>query len=250
MKKILFVTALAVIMTACHNNGGDTAVEFGKIAINATTRGSVTESNAPSSSERFVLPEELVPSAKELKVEIVGNGVTQTWDTLEAFEQSVARGLTFASTQHSVTLSYGEKGVEGWNTPYFEGSTSVEVPSYELTVDAEVEVSLVNSIIAIETTDNFDGYFPQSSFKVNDIVWDKASDKLLFMNAGEVTITCQAVRQTGHEDTLQSVVTLRPTTRHKLVFDLSTAGNVTVNVSFDDKIVETIELDFELNENA
>ena len=74
---------------------------------------------------------------------------------------------------------------------------------------------------------------------------------LLFLNANqEVKINCEATRQTGATTTLESSVTLKPTTRHKVIFDLSTAGKAVVNITFDNEIVETIELDVELNENA
>ena len=246
MKKILFAIALAVVATACHTNeGGD--VQVGKIAINAATRSEVSESEAQG---RFVLPESVVPSATDLKVEMTGNNNAFTWATLAEYNEAVNGGLTFVSAPYSITLSYGEKGVEGWSKPYFEGSTSVEVPMYGLTAEATVDVEMKNSIIAIETTELFDGYFPQSSFKVKSIDWSAESEELLFMNAGEVKITCEAIRQTGSVTTLESTVTLRPTTRHKVVFDLSTAGNATVNVVFDGEIVETVELEFELNENA
>ena len=246
MKKILFAIALAVVATACHTNeGGD--VQVGKIAINAATRSEVSESEAQG---RFVLPESVVPSATDLKVEMTGNNNAFTWATLAEFNEAVNGGLTFVSAPYSITLSYGEKGAEGWSKPYFEGSTSVEVPMYGLTAEAAVEVEMKNSIIAIETTELFDGYFPQSSFKVKSIDWNGENEELLFMNAGDVKITCEATRQTGSVTTLESTVTLRPTTRHKVVFDLSTAGNATVNVVFDGEIVETVELEFELNENA
>ena len=246
MKKILFAIALAVVATACHTNeGGD--VQVGKIAINAATRSEVSESEAQS---RFLLPENLMPSVDDLKVEMTGNNNAFTWATLAEFNEAVNGGLTFVSAPYSITLSYGEKGVEGWSKPYFEGSTSVEVPMYGLTAEATVDVEMKNSIIAIETTELFDGYFPQSSFKVGSFDWSAESEELLFMNAGEVKITCEATRQTGSVTKLESTVTLRPTTRHKVVFDLSTAGNATVNVVFDGEIVETVELEFELNENA
>ena len=245
MKKILFALALAVVATACHTNEGG-EVKVGKIAINAATRSDVSE----NSDNKFVLNESLVPSADDLKVEIVGNDNTFTWATLAEFNEAVSNGLAFTSASYNVTLSYGEKGVEGWSKPYFEGSTSVEVPQYNLSVDANIEVILLNSIIAIETTDNFNGYFPTSSFKINGIEWDSTKEEMLFMNVGEVTISCEAIRQTGTTTTLESVVTLKPPTRHNVVFDLTTVGNTKVNISFDDTIVETIELEFELNENA
>ncbi len=246
MKKILFAIALAIVATACHTNDtGD--VQFGKIAINATTRADVTEANT---SGKTVLDESLVPSENDLKVEISGNGTTQTWATYSEFEQALNEGLTFPSTIHTITLSYGEKGVEGWSKPYFEGVAVVEVPKYELTVNADITVAVANSIVTVETTEQFDGYFPTSSFKINGVDWDSSKNELLFMNVGEVSIVCNAERTTGAAATFESKLQLKASTHHKIVFDLSTAGKAVVNITFDNEIVETVELEFELNENA
>ena len=246
MKKILFAMALAVVATACHTNDSVEGA-FGKISISVATRGEVSDVN---DSSKLVLDEALVPEAKDLKVEIEGNGATQTWAPLTEFEQAVSEGLTFASAPHVVTLSYGEKGVEGWSKPYFEGKAVVEVPMYNLSVDADILVALANSIVTVETTEQFDGYFPTSSFKVNGFDWDPARKEMLFMNTGEVSIICNAKRTTGADATFESKLQLKASTCHKVVFDLSTAGKAVVNITFDNKIVETIELEFELNENA
>ena len=90
----------------------------------------------------------------------------------------------------------------------------------------------------------------ECSFKVKGIAWEADREEMLFMNAGEVKVTCEAVRQTGSTTTLESTITLKPTTRHTVVIDLSTAGNAKVNVTFDGEIVEVVEQEFELNENA
>ena len=245
MKKILFALALAVVATACHTNDNATLKE-GQIIINASTRSDVGSDD----TSKIVLDDILVPATKDLKVEIEGNGTTQTWATLAEFEEAVNGGLTFPSASHAITLSYGEKGVEGWSKPYFEGKTVVEVPMYGLSVDADVLVALANSIIAIETTEQFDGYFPTSSFKINDFDWDTTKGEMLFMNTGEVSVTCNAIRTTGSTTTFESKLQLKASTRHKVVFDLSTAGKAVVNITFDDEVVETVELEFELNENA
>ena len=243
MKKIVFAIALAVVATACYTNDNK-AVAVGKLAINAATRNEVANT---SEEGRFYLTD--VPSVEDLKVEIVGNGEVQTWATLAEFNVA-NEGKRYISAPYTITLSHGEKGVEGWSKPYFEGSTTVDVPMYALTAEANIEVVLQNSIVAIATTDEFNGYFPQSSFKVKKFAWDAEKEELLFLNAGEVTITCEAVRQTGKSEKLEVTVTLQPTTRHTVLFDLSTAGSAKVNVTFDGEIVEVTEEEFELNENA
>ena len=247
MKKIFLAIALGFAAMACQTNDSETALKEGQIIINASTRSDVSEANT---SSKTVLSEELVPSTKDLKVEIEGNGTTQTWATYAEFEQALDEGLTFASGLHTITLSYGEKGVEGWSQPYFEGKTTVDVPMYGLSVDADILVALANSIIAVETTEQFDGYFPTSSFKVNGIDWEPSKKEMLFMNTGEVSVICSAKRTTGADATFESKLQLKASTHHKVVFDLSTAGKAVVNITFDDEVVETVELEFELNENA
>ena len=260
MKKTLFAIALAVVATACHNEEEKGVQLFGKIAIEATTRNEVSDNEA--SGAKFNLQNwGVVPSVKDLKVEISGNGTTHTWESLDAFdaENNIPNGdasdkrLLFPATQHTIALSYGEKGVQGWSKPYFEGSTTVEVPGYELLANAQVEVILANAIVEIATTDNFNGYFKQSSFSINGIEWSAENienHELLFMNPGEATITCNATRQTGSITEIQQIVELKPTTRHTILFDLSTAGNAIVKIAFDGEIVEEVELDVELNDKA
>ena len=245
MKKILFALALAVVATACHTNDNATLKE-GQIIINASTRSDVGSDD----TSKIVLDDILVPATKDLKVEIEGNGTTQTWATLAEFEEAVNGGLTFPSASHAITLSYGEKGVEGWSKPYFEGVTVVEVPKYGLSIDANIMVGVANSIISVDTTEQFNGYFPTSSFKINGVDWDSSKKELLFMNPGEVSVVCNAERTTGAQATFESKVMLKAATHHKVVFDLSTAGKAVVNITFDNEIVETVELEFELNENA
>ena len=246
MKKILFAIALAIVATACHTNEGGN-VQVGKIVINAATRSEVSEANTSSKS---TLDMSLIPLESDLKVEISGNGTTQTWATYSEFEQAISEGLTFASAPHTITLSYGEKGTEGWSKPYFEGSTSVDVPKYGLTAEANIEVVLANSIVAIETTEQFDGYLSEAAFQINNIAWEANKGEMLFVNAGEATIVCTAKRPTGNSVTINQKVTLKPTHRHTLKFELSTAGNASVKVWFDDDIIATEEFEFELNENA
>ena len=247
MKKILFAIALAIVAMACHTNDSESAINEGKIVIKASTRSDVTEANT---SGKTVLDDSLVPSENDLKVEITGNGTTQTWATYSEFEQALNEGLTFPSAPHTITLSYGDKGVEGWSKPYFEGKSVVEVPKYGLSVNANMLVTLANSIVSVETSEQFNGYFSNSSFKINGVDWDASKNELLFMNPGEITFTCEAIRPTGKPTTFEGSLILKAATHHKIIFDLSTAGKAVVNIIFDNKIVETIELEFELNENA
>ena len=245
MKKILFAIALAIVATACHTNEGDKAVGFGSIAINAATRSEVATT---SEEGRFHLSD--APAAEDLRVDIVGGNYAKSWSSLSAFNAECSEGLTFIAAPYTITLSYGEMGAEGWSKPYFKGMTTVEVPMYGLTAEANIEVTLQNSIVAIEATDEFKVYFPLHSFKVKGFAWEAEREESLYLNVGNVTVTCEATSQTGKASTFEATISLKPTTRHTVLFDLSTAGNASVNVTFDGEIVDVTEEEFELNENA
>lgn len=245
MKKFIYL-ALAIAMTACATPKGEEQTTVGgSIEIVPATRGEVTDTTEGKTTIA-------VPAVEELAVEITGNNQTHTWPTLADYNAEAAQGVWFHSSAHTVTLTYGTLGEEGYNKPYFKGSTTVEVPGYKLSVEAQVEVALANSIIAIDTTPEFDGYFQQSTpkFTIKGIEWDAESQEMLFLNEGTTTITCEVVKPSGNPQTLTAEVTLKPSTRHTVVFDLDTAGSLTVTVRFDNQIVEVVEKDFEMNDNA
>lgn len=224
----------------------------GTIEISATRSDEVGDETA--TEEGFKID---MPAVEELAVEILGNGETFSWATLKDFQEEAGRGLTFKTnpetgTPYTVTLSHGEKGVEGYGKPYFEGSTEVVVPGYSLSAKAVVEVALANSILVITTTSNFDGYFQQAppKFSVKGIEWNAESEEMLFLNAGVATIECEVVKPSGKKQTLTVDVELKSQTRHTAVFDLPNAGSAEVVVTFDNEKTKVDAGEFEMNDNA
>lgn len=249
MKKILFIALAAATVVACNRGDRDVISTEAVVEITTTTRGEVANADNTSTTKIEV------PAAEEFEVTINGNGESLHWNTLADYNAAVAKGLTFVSDiTYTVILSHGKKGAEGYNKPYFEGSNTVKTNGYGLNSSVNVECVLANSIISIETTNNFNGYFPKSKFIINDVEWNPESEEFLFMNSGEVTIICEAVRQAdmaaGTVTTMTTRVALKPTTRHTVKFDLSSAGNAYIDVTFDNEIVKQEPIDTELNENA
>ena len=249
MKKFLFIALAAATVVACNKGDKDVTANDAVVEITTATRGEVA--NADGAGTTTIA----VPAAEEFAVTIDGNGRNLTWETLAEYNAALAKGLTFVSgINYTITLTHGELGVEGYNKPYFKGSNTVKTNGYGLSTNVNIECVLTNSIVAIETTTNFNGYFPKAKFTVNGVEWNPESEEFLFMNAGEATIVCEAVRQadmaSGTVTTMTTRVALKPTTRHTVKFDLSSAGNAYIDVTFDDEIVKQIPIDTELNENA
>ena len=173
MKKILFIALAATTLVACHKGGKEFASETMAVEIASATRSEVTEASGEGTTSIAV------PAAEEFALTIEGNGQTYSWTTLAEYNAELAKGYSFVTGPYTVTLTHGEIGVEGYNKPYFKGTGSVEAPGYGLTAHVDIECVLANSIIAIETTDNFNGYFPQSKFTVNGIEWNAESEEML-----------------------------------------------------------------------
>ena len=222
----------------------------GTIDISVTRSEEVTDGATDGTTEGRLIID--TPTAEDLKLDVIGQEQTYSWTTLAEFKSEISRGLTFKAAPYTVILSHGEKGVEGYNKPYFEGSCEVEVPGYGLSAKAEVVVALANSIVAITTTPNFDGYFQQQTpkFTIRDIEWNAESEEMLFLNAGAATIKCVVVKPSGNEQTITFDVELKAQTRHTVVFDLPNAGSAEFTVKFDGEIVDYVNSDFEMNDNA
>ena len=254
MKKI-FYSALAFAMVACNSPKADEEIVMGgTIDISVTRSEEVTDGATDGTTEGRLIID--TPTAEDLKLDIIGQEQTYSWTTLAEFKSEISRGLTFKAAPYTVILSHGEKGVEGYSKPYFEGSCEIEVPGYGLSAKAEVVVALANSIVAIATTSNFDGYFQQQTFKVitenskEGIEWNAESEEMLFLNAGAATIKCVVVKPSGNEQTITVDVELKAQTRHTVVFDLPNAGSAEFTVKFDGEIVDYVDSDFEMNDNA
>ena len=250
MKKILFAMALALVMIACNKDNRSEATGEGAIALRANTQSEVTN----TSGENITRLGKYLPRESDLRVKMEGENFLREWTSLEEFNDECENGLLFKSAPYTITLSSGDSEASGYGAAYFTGKAEVVVPDYGQTADVTVDVALGNSVVTIQTTDLFDGYFPQSKFFVKDVEYLKDGYELLFVKSGEVEILCEAVRQadlaSGKVTTISKSVTLRPATHHILKFDLSTAGNISVEISFDDEVVEKVEIDVELNENA
>lgn len=248
MKKILFTIALALVAVACNNNEAVPTGE-GFINISAATRGEVADTSAADNTTKIT---RYLPQTETLSVKIEGENFLREWSTLKEF--NAEENLRFKSAPYTISLASDPTTKSGYGAAYFEGKAEVQVPDYDQTIKANIEVVLANSVVSITTTERFRGYFPSFKFSVKGIDYDFESGDLLFVESGEAEIICEAVRQanleSGKTTTIKKSVTLRPTTRHILQFDLSTAGTVEVNISFDGEIIETIELDVELNDKA
>lgn len=254
MKKLLAFASAALLMVGCHDDSSiETIAGEGAMKICATASGEVI---TKAGEESGVMVD--VPQIADFALKITGNNFEKSWDSVSDYDFESER---YTAGKYNVSIEYGDATAEGYNVPYFYALQEVEVLDRNRTTNVELVATVGNAIVEVVTTENFRGYFPQHKFTMttasNTFELKENDDELLFVAPQEnVAIDCTCIRQSnlasGKEETLatQYIQTVKARTRYIVTYDLRSAGNVTITVTLNETIIDTFEVEVELNENA
>ena len=256
MKNVFLCAIAALALVACQSPSEQLGVGEGKIAVAASVSGDMA-----TRAEGFNLP---TPELSDFTLSITGTENTATaefskqWASLSDYRTDDER---YAAGWYTVAIANGDVTAEGYTTPCFTASKSVQVLDRNRTVVAELNATVANAIVLIQTTEAFDNYFPQSDFTVttatNTIEVDKQAEGHLFIAPqSNVKINCSCIRQSnlaaGTVESLatQTIEATAPATRYIVTYDLTTVGGVKITVKLNETVIDTIVVDTELNPNA
>ncbi len=251
MKKVLLFAFTALLALSCQKVSTEhNELSEGRIAITATVAGEVA-----TRAEGFTLP---TPALSEFSLLITGQNFEQTWSSFTDYNTDDNR---FTAGNYTVTLAYGDSATEGYNTPAFAASKSVVVLDRNRTTEVALTAKLTKAIVEVKTTEAFDNYFPVSEFKLttasNSFDLDLSRTEHLFVAASQsVKIDCSCIRQSnlaaGTIESLatQTIETTAPATRYVVTYDLTTVGGVKITVKLNERVIDTIVVETELNPNA
>lgn len=154
---------------------------------------------------------------------------------------------------YTVTADFGDAADEGFDKPYFTGSSSFTVVGAE-TEDVSVPVSLGNSIVKIVCTENFRNYFTDYGFSLKRfsqeiVAFDKDETRGAFIDCMDFSVDGSFVNAAGTEYSFSKEYTgIEEATAYTITFDITNVGGVKLIVTFNDT-VETVDLgDYELND--
>ena len=129
-------------------------------------------------------------------------------------------------------------------------------------VNVEITASIANAIVKVETTENFERYFEGgytltlTTAAGNEFPLTAKSD-LLFIAPANFTISVTATKQAAQSGKEGAVVELAydatevaAQTLYTVKFDVAEAGSATLTITLNETLVESIEIDQELNDNA
>ena len=198
-------------------------------------------------TKSYVYDYTTLPSIENFTITIVGDeynwtGKVSEWNDSEELEVG----------NYSVTATYGSLAEEGFDKPYFIGTTTFTVIGGEET-SVVIPVELDNTIIRMIFTDSFNNYYPDYTFKLTrdgeDIVtFVKGETKAAFIDAYKFTLEGTLYGEMKEESVNKSYSNLKVATAYTFNFDVTNVGGATITISFNDA-VEVIELgDVELND--
>lgn len=258
MKNVFLCAIAALALVACQSPSEQIGAGEGKIAVAASVSGDMA-----TRAEGFNLP---TPELSDFTLSITGTENTATaefskqWTSLSDYRTDDER---YTAGWYTVAIANGDVTAEGYTTPCFTASKSVQVLDRNRTVVAELNATVANAIVLIQTTEAFDNYFPQSDFTVttatNTIEVDKQAEGHLFIAPQNgVKIDCSCIRQanlaTGKVEQLatQTIALAKAATRYIVTYDLTSVGSVNITITLNEDILDTIPVDTntELNPNA
>ena len=251
MKKFFTMASLlALALTACSKDGAVNEAEGnGRVNVScvAMTEVSTTRANVSCTT----------PSAEDFTLSIVGSDFEAEYATIAQFNEN----NYLHHGDYVATVVAGDLAEEGYDKATFVGNKQFDVEARKST-DVEITATIANALVVVETTENFANYFAGGyALELTTAAGNKfdvtAQSAPLFIAPGGFTVSGTAVKQPNQSGSEGVEVTLeykneaaQAQTLYTVKFDVENAGSATLNITLNDTLVDSIDIEQELNDNA
>ena len=257
MKKLITLASLlALTLASCANDEPKgVADEKGSVSfdLNIATEVAVTRAEGHNVACTTPTAEQFT-----LKIDGVSHTYTKEYNSIAEFMED--NYLHFGT--YKVSVVAGDVAQEGYDKATFVGEAEFVVEARKQT-DVEVTATIANALVMVETTESFKNYFvgghtlelttaSGSKFDVS------AQREPLFITPGEFTVAGTAVKQANQSGVEGVTITLpeykmesaAAQTYYTVKFDVKDGGRATLEIVLNEELVESIDIEQELNDNA
>lgn len=255
MRKFFTLASLvALSMVACTNEESKGEVnEKGSVNFDISVKSDVevtTRANVSCTT----------PAVKDfnLKIEGVSHTYAEEYETIAEFnEENHLYGGTYKAT-----VTAGDVAKEGYDKATFVGVKEFAVVARQKT-EVEITAYIANTLVKVETTEAFNNYFVGGhSLELTTNRGNKfdvtAQEEPLFIEPKTFVINGTAVKQANQSGAEGATITLpeykmeNPQAQryYTIKFDVKDAGRATLEITINDDVVESIDIEQELNDNA
>lgn len=253
MRKFFTIASLmALTLSACSKEATQSEQEGkGQVTINCKTETMVdTRANISCTTP--------TPEDYALKIEGVDSDYTAEYAAIAYFN---ADSYLHHGT-YKATVVAGDITEEGYDKATFVG---VKEFSVEARKSSEVEVTayIANALVKVEVTEAFEDYFVDGhSLKLTTAAGNEfdvtEQTEPIFIAPETFTISGTAVKQPNQSGAEGVTVTLpeyknqevKAQTLYTVKMDVEAAGKATLTITLNDTLVESIDIEQELNDNA
>ncbi len=243
--KFLGIAALALLAAlSCTKRAGGIGEGEGTVSFNLGKYAPVVDVKS-NVSDYTKLPDkgEFTITVKNSDGTAVYTGLLSGWDS----------ATKLSAGDYTVSAAFGEEGVEGFDKPYFTGSTPFTVTGGAET-PVSIPVALGNSIVRISCTDAFKNFFTDYSFTLTTgtgtvIEFPSDETRAAFVDAYKFTVEGSLKTQGGTVKTFSKTYdTVEAKTCYTITFDAAGTGSNAITITFNDGTVEQELSEIELND--
>ena len=256
MKKFFaFASLLALTLSACSDDVAQSEQKGeGQVTIGCVTATNVVDTRANVNCT--------TPSVEEfaLKIEGVGHTYTADYATIAEFNEG-DNYLHLGS--YKATVVAGDITEEGYDKATFVGSANFTVEARKNT-EVDITAYIANALVKVEVTENFKNYFvgghtlKLTTAAGNEFDVTEEQTEPIFIAPASFTIGGTAIKQPNQSGAEATVVPLpvytmenaAAQTLYTVKFDVEKAGGATLTITLNDTLVESIDIEQELNDNA
>lgn len=236
--KGMLPAVVALGLTGCSAEDSSLGSNTGSIAPEVALD---TEVAASARSETELTAEDLV-----LALTSSDESYSNSWNGVSAFPIDEK----FKTGGYTMTASYGSLENEGFDKPYYFGSTDLTVTENN-TTRVSLTAQLANSMVSVEYSDNFKSYMQAWSAELHTegggyIYYAQDETRPAYLRPGATTINVELTKPTGQSAKLLAAnFATEPRHHYHVTVDLKqSAGDAVLIVKFDDTVdMEDIEIE-------
>lgn len=255
MRKFFTIASLfALTLSACseETTNGEQKGE-GRVTIDCVATTTVDDTRANVSCT--------TPAVEDftLKIEGVDHTYTKEYATIAKFNED---DNYLRNGRYKATVVAGNVAEEDYDKAAFMGSAEFDVKSRENT-EVVITATIANALVKVEVTEAFKNYFVRGyELKLKTAAGNEfdvtEQTAPIFVAPTSFTVTGTAVKQANQSGAEGTVVTLpeykmenaAAQTLYTVKLDVENAGGAKLTITLNDNLVETIEIEQELNDNA
>ncbi len=255
MRKFFTIASLlALTLSACSKEAtkGDEKGE-GEVSISCVTTTEVDDTRANVNCT--------TPAVEDFSLKIEGVGHTYTADYATIAEFNEGDNYLY-NGNFKATVTAGNIAEEGYDKATFVGSENFTVNPRENT-EVSITATIANAMVKVEVTDNFKAYFPggyalELTTAAGNHFDVTSQTEPLFIAPESFTVSGTAVKQPNQSGAEGTTVALpeyknseaKAQTLYTVKLDVENAGSAQLTITLNDTLVESIDIEQELNDNA